>query len=242
MGWDLATYTEFAIKRQALSLWDLAHFIKHRALLSGVLLGREASALDFGAGPAVLSRFFAVLAGTRVTAALQGSFSGYLNSLPPLPPEFPSGDISVALADDLIRSPMQGGYDLIFSYACFHEFLQQSTLLKRLRELLNPAGQCLIIDTLGDDQKQIESLVSSSELPDDEKENILDTFRNSLSMDELQALAAETGFPIKIEPLEIPEEVFLDSQLSWPLDDTGINLTVENTQWPLGFCLSFSRS
>jgi SAM-dependent methyltransferase len=228
----------FSVGPQLLGLWDLAHFFRSLAVQHEIALGPKSSALDYGAGPTVLSRLFAFVSETRVVAAVQDGFLPLLRALPPLPNWISSPKVDVVpIGGKLFESSDQ--FDFIFSYACFHEFSEPASVLRRLHRLLNPNGLAVIIDTLHDAHVALTNGLSDSAISPTVREAIRETFEVSLGMEEVSALQFAVPFQISIDILDIPEDVYLDSRLSWQ----GDHITDCLSDVPAScFCITFKRA
>jgi SAM-dependent methyltransferase len=227
MGWTRDSYTQFAVGPQLLGLWDLAHYFRALAICNGVALGPRCLTLDYGAGPMVLSRLFSSISESQITAAVQDPFRLFVEAVPPLPSWINSARVCArAIGDQFFEASEQ--FDFIFSYACFHEFSQPATVLKHLYQLLKPGGLAVIVDTLRDASDKVNEKLAESTLGEDARKSIWETFHLSLGLDDVSSLISAAPFQISVESLAIPQDVYLESRLSWQgeepsgeLDDVG---------------------
>ncbi|WP_315774037.1 MULTISPECIES: class I SAM-dependent methyltransferase [unclassified Bradyrhizobium] len=237
MGWTSDRYLEFAVGPQLLALWDLAHFLRSIATDQNVAMGPNCLALDYGAGPTVLSRLFSKVSGYRVLAAVQPEFLTLLETPPQLPNWIVSPEIGItAIYDKILESSEQ--FEFIFSYACFHEFPDPASELKRLHRLLKPRGSVVIVDTLRNAKRSLAKSLREEPVNSVIRSAIMETFDASLDMSELVSLKTAAPFDISVDILDIPEDIYLESRLSW--QDGMPSMAVDDVPGSC-FCLTFKR-
>ena len=219
MSWSAENYFEFATSHQVGSLWQIANWIVRMGDAANIFTQELGPIVDLGAGPGHLSHMVAVLRGRMVDAAVQSeAFINLAKSLP-LPRQL--------MAPTLVRLHLDPEAELnwltqcaqmVYCYACLHEYRDPSAVIKRAYKTLIPGGMLVVVDTLRECAQDVERLLASSTLSPDYCKAVVKTFAASLSLAEAREILFEVNQDAEVEILTFDDELLFESSINLPVE------------------------